>query len=49
MIANNKLNIDIENTVGALLMAGKQVEVLLTPCNDITKFLGVLHGVQLRG
>lgn len=49
VLANSKFNAHPENTVGLMIMAGKQPEVILTPINDSGKILACLHGIRLFG
>ncbi|KAK4493434.1 hypothetical protein RD792_011591 [Penstemon davidsonii] len=49
LICGAKTQLNPENTVGVLTMAGKGVRVLVTPTSDLGKLLACMHGLEIGG
>ena len=49
VISNSKINSNPENTVGVLSMAGKGVELLVSPTEDSGKILACFGQVRPEG
>uniref|UniRef100_A0A2P2J5M9 26S proteasome non-ATPase regulatory subunit 4 homolog n=1 Tax=Rhizophora mucronata TaxID=61149 RepID=A0A2P2J5M9_RHIMU len=49
LICGAKTQLNPENTVGILTMAGKRVRVLTTPTSDLGKILTCMHGLEMGG
>ncbi|XP_038723142.1 26S proteasome non-ATPase regulatory subunit 4 homolog isoform X2 [Tripterygium wilfordii] len=49
LICGAKTQSNPENTVGVLTMAGKGVQVLVTPTSDLGKILACMHGLEIGG
>lgn len=49
LLIQTKLEQHHENAMGIALSAGKQVEIICTPSNDITKVTSFLYGVKQHG
>ncbi|KAK4262056.1 hypothetical protein QN277_027666 [Acacia crassicarpa] len=49
LICGAKTQANPENTVGVLTMAGKGVQVLVTPTSDLGKILACMHGLEIGG
>ncbi|KAJ7296588.1 hypothetical protein O6H91_Y113600 [Diphasiastrum complanatum] len=49
LICGAKTQLNPENTVGVLTMAGKGVRVLVTPTSDLGKILACMHGLDIGG
>ncbi|KAJ4714170.1 26S proteasome non-ATPase regulatory subunit 4 [Melia azedarach] len=49
LICGAKTQLNPENTVGVLTMAGKGVRVLVTPTSDLGKILACMHGLEMGG
>ncbi|KAJ7953142.1 26S proteasome non-ATPase regulatory subunit 4 [Quillaja saponaria] len=49
LICGAKTQSNPENTVGVLTMAGKGVQVLVTPTSDLGKILACMHGLEVGG
>ncbi|CAA2966576.1 26S proteasome non-ATPase regulatory subunit 4 homolog [Olea europaea subsp. europaea] len=47
LICGAKTQLNPENTVGVLTMAGKGVRVLVTPTSDLGKILACMHGLEI--
>ncbi|KAL5754448.1 hypothetical protein ACOSP7_022668 [Xanthoceras sorbifolium] len=49
LICGAKTQLNPENTVGVMTMAGKGVRVLVTPTSDLGKILACMHGLEIGG
>uniref|UniRef100_A0A2P2P0Q6 26S proteasome non-ATPase regulatory subunit 4 homolog n=1 Tax=Rhizophora mucronata TaxID=61149 RepID=A0A2P2P0Q6_RHIMU len=49
LICGAKTQVNPENTVGIMTMAGKGVRVLVTPTSDLGKILACMHGLEIGG
>lgn len=49
VLAETKCSLNVESSVGLMTMAGKRVEMLVTPLNDPGRILTSLHNVKLGG
>jgi len=49
MVCGQKTQSNPESTVGVLTMAGRNVQVLVSPTDDIGKLLNALHGIDVVG
>jgi von Willebrand factor type A domain len=49
LLAGRKTEVNPENTVGVLTMAGKTPRVLVTPTPDLGKVLNSMHDLEIEG
>ncbi|CAL4924321.1 unnamed protein product [Urochloa decumbens] len=49
MVCHSKLQVNRESTVGVLTMAGRGVNVIITPTDDVGKVLARMHGLEIGG
>ena len=49
ILIQTKMEQSQETAMGIALSGGKQVEIICTPCNDLSKVSSFLYGIKLSG
>lgn len=49
LLIQTKMEQSHDNFMGIALSAGNQVEIICTPCNDVTKVTSYLYGIKQSG